>query len=69
MRRAGAALPGAVAPGGCQDFLLPADPVATASSNILFLFGFSCGTEYELLTHAHTHHLETETQLCALIST
>lgn len=49
--------------------LLPADPVATAPSDILFLFGFSCGAEYELLTHTHTHHLETETQLCALIST
>lgn len=36
--------------------LLPTDPVATASSDILFLFGFSCGVEYELLTHAHIHH-------------
>lgn len=48
--------------------LLPTDPVATASSVILFLFGFSC-VEYELLTYAHTHHLETETQLCSLFST
>lgn len=43
--------------------LLPADPVATASSDILFLFGFSCGVEYELPSHAHTHHLETDTAL------